>query len=376
MIWGVFQPYVMKEYGWSSATAAMAFTMTTAFLAVGVLIGGSLQDRMSPRRVAMGGVFLAAFGLYATSFTSPDHPMFMYVTYGVINGIGGGSAITSSITSAQKWFADRRGFAVGVLASSTGITGIVMTPTCRALLAGIGVAATFRVLAVGVLLVGTSSALAISNPPAGWAAGGACAVSRKVVPQRRDHSTLEMLRTPQFYVLVVTIFFATPAFVLMNPVVMTLSTERGLAEPAAAAGVMLVTLSNALGRVSAPVVSDKVGRMAVVAVLLAASSSAVFSLVQVRSYGVIAAACVVAFAHGGAQSILPAISSDLFGLKHAGQNYGFVFLGSGVSAILAQAISTHSASTSGSTTVPFLVAGCSVAAAFALTVTLGRRILR
>lgn len=377
VIWGVFQPYIMAEYGWNGPAAAMAFTLTNAFFAVGALIGGRLHEVMSPRRVIVGGVSLASLGLYATSLTSSDCSAIMYLAFGVVNGIGGGSAITAVVTSTQKWFPHRRGFAVGVLATSTGLAGTVMTPVCRALLTNAGVPATFRTLAVGVLLVGTLSALAIRNPPETCAEEGpGCTQTPTGASQRQDLTTREMLRTRQFYVLVLIMFFTTPAFVLMNPFVVTLSIERGLDESAAAAGVMLVTLSNALGRAAVPVVSDSFGRRPVVTAALAAASLAAFSLVKARGYGVIAAASVVAFVHGGVLSMLPVISSDLFGLRHAGQNYGLIFLGSGVSALLAQLVSSPWAATGSSTTAPLLAAGCSVTAALVLTLTLGRKILQ
>jgi OFA family oxalate/formate antiporter-like MFS transporter len=127
--------------------------------------------------------------------------------------------------------------------------------------------------------------------------------------------------------------FSTPAVLLFSPIIVQLGTQRGLGEEQAAWAVVLGSVGSAAGRLLMPLLSDKVGRRRTDLGLFAASLglSAAFAFAQ--SWGVVAVYAGLTFCYSGLAAVLPAFSTDLFGLPHAGVNYGFLALGQSVGSL-------------------------------------------
>ena len=99
---------------------------------------------------------------------------------------------------------------------------------------------------------------------------------------------------------------------------------------ALALGVVLGSVGSAAGRLLMPLLSDKIGRRPTDLLLFAASFvlSGVFLFAQ--GWAVAAVYASLTFCYSALAAVLPALSTDLFGLPHAGVNYGFLALGQSV----------------------------------------------
>ena len=125
---------------------------------------------------------------------------------------------------------------------------------------------------------------------------------------------------------------------VMNNAVMArafaIATERGLPESAAPYSIVLGSAASAAGRMLLPALSDKLGRKPVLyAVYLGlAAGSAWFAFAG--QWWVLAAYAVLTFFYSGGAAVQPSFNTDLFGLPHAGVNYGFIALGMSGGSIL------------------------------------------
>ena len=92
--------------------------------------------------------------------------------------------------------------------------------------------------------------------------------------------------------------------------------------------------ASAAGRMLLPAVSDRLGRKPVLyAVYLGlAAGSAWFAFAG--QWWVLAAYAVLTFFYSGGAAVQPSFNTDLFGLPHAGVNYGFLALGQSVGSLL------------------------------------------
>ena len=65
--WGVFVVPIVDRFGWTTAEAALPFTVFFAIGGLAMMPGGRLQDVMGPRKVAAMGalLFMPAHGLAA-----------------------------------------------------------------------------------------------------------------------------------------------------------------------------------------------------------------------------------------------------------------------------------------------------------------------
>ncbi|EEU95479.1 hypothetical protein FAEPRAA2165_02928 [Faecalibacterium duncaniae] len=120
---------------------------------------------------------------------------------------------------------------------------------------------------------------------------------------------------------------------LFSPIILKLGMERGLDEGAALWSVVLGSVGSAAGRLLMPLLSDRIGRRPTDLILFGVSLglSAVFLFAQ--GWLVVAVYAGLTFCYSALAAVLPSLSTDLFGLPHAGVNYGFLALGQSVGSL-------------------------------------------
>jgi MFS transporter, OFA family, oxalate/formate antiporter len=118
--WGVFTEPLLLLFRWNLTTTTLSFGIANFCLAaIGTVYGGFWQDRVGPRKVAMVGISLWGLGNCLAGLGTPTFgAAWLYLTYGVIGGIGAGMAYIAPLALVSKWFPDRRGLAGGVVTAS------------------------------------------------------------------------------------------------------------------------------------------------------------------------------------------------------------------------------------------------------------------
>jgi len=149
-----------------------------------------------------------------------------------------------------------------------------------------------------------------------------------------------MLRTPYFYLIVITFMLACMGGLMMINFAKPIAIDKGLGETATI-GVLAVSMFNSIGRLLWGMFSDKIGRKNTIIILL--SGSAVLSLLVVAAngYWIYILIALIGFFYGGLISTFPSLTADIFGAKHMAANYGFVLLGFGAGAIISSQIAGY-----------------------------------
>ena len=62
----------------------------------------------------------------------------LWITYGVVGGIGMGMIYSTVIACCQKWYPDKRGLVTGIIVSALGFGGVLFTPLARGLIRTVG----------------------------------------------------------------------------------------------------------------------------------------------------------------------------------------------------------------------------------------------
>ena len=137
-IWGVFQPKVV-ELGWAQTDAALTYSLLLGVLTFGSMVGGKIQDRVSPTPVIIIGGVILSIGFFLAGLGTPEMPWVLWLTYGVMGGFGMGMTYSTTIAVCQKWFPDKRGLITGIIVSALGFGGLVFTPVANALMESAGV---------------------------------------------------------------------------------------------------------------------------------------------------------------------------------------------------------------------------------------------
>ena len=327
-MWSVFKVPVATYLGWDATYTSSI--MLAAFV-VGIVGGGRLQDKLGPRNVLIGGSLLFSLGMILTSLVNSGNPSLIYLTYGVMAGLGVGVVYTTTVSVVQKWFPDRRGFATGMMVSAFGFSLVIFTPIASALLASKGVPFTFTAIGILFLVVCTLSSIPVVNPAADFIPAGASAAKGK--PTQRHYTTSEMLRTPQFYKIFFGMMLILPAYFLLNPQFKTLGATRGLSDAFQNYLVMTTGVASAAGRLLFSWASDKIGRKNAIYCIIGVTLVGVLSLIVAQGFLFMVCVALIAFAFGGCASVFPALTADNFGTKYMGLNYGCVMVGFGIAAL-------------------------------------------
>jgi OFA family oxalate/formate antiporter-like MFS transporter len=334
--WGVFQQPVMEEYGFSQAQAGAAFSLLIAAFGVGCVLGGFLQDRHGPRAAALAGTALLCGAFFGAAVCPAGAAWRFWLGFSLPSGLGCAFLYPSIQSCAQKWYAQRKGLATGVIGGAVGLSGAFLTFFVRRVCKGLGplqgIRGAFWGLGALTLPVCLAGSLLLRDPP--QPIQGASGTPQQAAKQpARDYSPRQMLRTRQYWLCAASVCFSTPTVLLFSPIILQLGTQRGLGEEQAAWAVVLGSMGSAVGRLLMPLLSDKIGRRCTDLGLFAASLGLSVAFAFAQGWGVVAVYAGLTFCYSGLAAVLPAFSTDLFGLPHAGVNYGFLALGQSVGSL-------------------------------------------
>ena len=331
--WGVFQQPVMEEYGLSEQGAGYAFGILIAAFGVGCVLGGFLQDRHGPRCAGLWGTALLCGGFFAAGLLPPGSAEAFFLAFSIPAGLGTAFLYPSIQSCAQKWYADRKGLATGVIGGAVGLSGAFLTVFVRTAVRGFwvvqGIRGAFWALGAVTLPVCLVGSLLLQDPPQ---------TGQTQKPQENGKNTIDlaprqMLRTKQYWLCAGAVCFSTPAVLLFSPIILKLGMERGLEEQAALWSVVLGSVGSAAGRLLMPMLSDKIGRRSTDLLLFTASAGLSAGFAFAQGWGVVACYAGLTFCYSALAAVLPALSTDLFGFPHAGVNYGFLALGQSVGSL-------------------------------------------
>ena len=332
--WTLFVQPMQAATGWGLAEIQFAFTLFILFQTWVQPLDGWLIDRLGPRGFISAAGLLCGLGWagmgYATSL-----PM-LYVLY-CVAGTGAAFVYSASIGSALKWFKDRRGLASGIMAAGFGGGTALFIPVISWLIATRGYESAF--LATGLFqgLVIIAVAQFLRHPAAEPAAAAQAAPAAGSQIGRRQFTTLEMLKTPQFYMLYAMFVLMASGGLLVTANAGPMARSWGLSLAALTLAATLSPLANGGARIFWGWASDRLGRentmiltfalqavCLLLVVLVGQLSAALFALTLVLVY----------FTWGQIFSLFPSTCGDYFGTRHATSNYAVLYTAKGVASII------------------------------------------
>jgi OFA family oxalate/formate antiporter-like MFS transporter len=238
-----------------------------------------------------------------------------------------------------KWFPDKRGLAVGLAVGGYGGGSAIFGPLSNLyFIPKYGVHTTFMILGVIFLFMTVFGAFLLHNPPAGYKPSGwTPAPASKSAATTYEFTPGETLRTPAFYFMWVAYALGTSAGLMVISQLVPFAKSVGIPGAALITMTLVVTaVGNASGRILSGWMSDALGRLNLLRLMIAISMIAMPLLYMVG--GNVAALYVVVFivywCYGTQLSVNGSACSDFWGTKNAGINYGMLFTAWGVAGII------------------------------------------
>ncbi len=353
--WSKFQTALNSASGvyvWEKLLTQLPFTFGLAFFAIAMIFAGRWQDRVGPKKVATIGGILLGVGYLLAGFVDiiaqGDQLLgfiWLAISYGVISGVGIGFAYVCPIATLVKWFPDYKGLITGVAVAGFGLGAFFLLYIEEFLILSIGngkIGIAFWILGLIFILTVVPSAQYLKNPPKGWTPPGFTSQSTKMtIKGKKDYEPLEMIKTPQFWLLWGMFILAASAGLMTIGNVTTFIgntlSDQGILEYsvlAVTAG-SLLAIFNSAGRIVWGAVSDRLGRIITMILMFGTLGVAMFFFgIQTEYLFLLIGACIIGFCFGGNFALFPSATDDYFGTKNLGRNYGIIFTAYGIAGAL------------------------------------------
>ena len=360
--WSILKAPLAADFGWTADQLALNFTLTMCFFCLGGIAGGVLAKRLGicPSLILAG--VLSCLGFFLTARLDGGSVAMLYVSYGLLAGLGIGIAYNVIISTVNAWFPDKKGTCSGALMMGFGASALVVGNTMSALMENpaIGWRTAFIGLGVvlGVILLATG--LIIQLPPAGLElpkpAQKSGAASEDF--EARDYTPGEMIRRFTFWRAFVCIVFLAAVGNTVISFARDLSVSVGAEAGLATTLVGVLSVCNGLGRIATGAIFDKLGRRKTMLLAnIVAIAAAGVTLLSVFTGSVplcVAGLCVTGFSYGSCPTISSAFVSAFYGTKHFSMNFSimnFNLMGASLLATVSSMLFTSS----GGYVAPFIL---------------------
>ncbi len=342
--WSIFVAPLEKEFGWNRADTSWIFTIAVFVFGMSFVIAGRLQDKLGPFKISVIGSIGLSLGFILASFT--NSLAWIFFTFGGIMGFGNGFGYATPIPVLSKWFPDRRGLAVGLAVAGYGGGSAILAFIGPPMLTGLGWRGTFLWLGIGFFVATIIGAFLLQNPPAGYKPEGWVppppSAKAKVVATTYDYPPSEMVKTPQFPLMWIGYCLGTAAGLMTISQLIPFARSVGMPATAATLTLVLGAVGNAGGRIFSGWLSDAMGRLQTLRLMILVSALGMFVLANSASIGIIYVLLfLVYYCYGTCLSVFPSTVADFFGTKNLGINYGWVFTAWGVAGIVGPMIAGY-----------------------------------
>lgn len=311
--------------GWEAETVASAATFMGTFTVVGHLAGGRMLAKLGSKiSCALGGIFIfLAFSL--TALVPASTPALLYVTYGVLFGLGVGFCYTPATYTATSWFPDKRGLATGLCMACNGGSASFLAPLCAKLINVVGVGT--AMIIVGIVLGGIILLCAFSGlrqAPEGYApAGYVPPTNASDETQLESFSPKQAVKTRAFWQIAICLAIMPTLYVVAYPRFTLFMTNAGIDASYATFGITVYAIFNVIGRLGLGKLIDltsykftyiwcAVGCIAASLVMMRANSVGMFYL----------AYALLGIGFGATNCVYPVAITKSFGPQYAGNLYG------------------------------------------------------
>ena len=330
-VWTLFTKPLGASLGVAPAALQVTFSLLIVLQTFFSPFQGWLVDRFGPRKlIAAGGLLTGLSWMLAAQVSSLG---MLYLTYGVLGGLGTGIVYVGVVGQMVGWFPDRRGFAAGVVAAGYGMGAILTTFPIANSIVSAGYHATL--LQYGALFgaIGFVAALGLKPPPT-----HADTDDDGAMP---GTSTGAMLKTPVFWLMFVMMTMMSTSGLMVISQMVNFATEFGVAKLTvwgAAAVPLALTIdrfTNGLTRPFFGFVSDRIGRENTMFIAFALEAVAMAAWLATRGDPVlfVLLSGVVFFGWGEIFSLFPSTLTDTFGARNATRNYGCLYIAQGIGSI-------------------------------------------
>ncbi len=336
--YGVFFKHLIADFGWSRASTSGVYSVFMVFHGGWAVVMGWLVDRYGPARVMVACSFIAGLGLVLTSQVSELWQL--YITYGIVVGIGISACFITVIATTARWFTRHRGLALGIVSSGVGLGTLILVPAAERLITAFGWSTTYFILGVATWLVMLPSSLFLRrNPSAGQPSAdgesGTASPMSAGNESRTGQANLETgltvtaaARHRPLWMLLLIYFLFNFCLQMVMVHLVNYATDQGTTSFIAATFISVIGGGSLVGRLIMGTASDRIGSNNALLICCTILMTTLVLLIFSRELWMFYLfAIVFGFAYGGEVPQMPVLVGRFFGMRAVATLVGMVVFG-------------------------------------------------
>lgn len=361
--WTLFVKPIQSHLGLGLVGLQFTFSLLIILQTWFSPIQAYLTDRFGPRVLISIDSILTRLSWVLSAWAT--NLAVLYISYGILGGIGTGIIYVGVIGLVVRWFPDYRGFAAGLAAAGYGFGAIFTTFPITNSIQSVGYQQTLLIFGIIQGVIGLVAAQGLSVPDE--AVSALFNSVRVVTAQSQDSQTPRaMLKNPIFWVLFVMMSLLSTSGLMVTSEVGPFANDFGVSN-ALVFGVSALPLSltisrftNGLTRPFFGWISDRIGRENTMLIAFTLEAVAIVLLLAFRQNAIafVLLTGVVFFGWGEIFSLFPTLLTDVFGTKYATTNYGFLYIAQGIGSLLGGPAAAYLESITGSWIPVFTLVAC------------------
>ena len=325
--WSILKAPLAEEFGWGASELALNFTLAMSFFCIGGLLGAQISKRAGHRIALAAAGILSAVGFALTAVLRDTSVVMLYVTYGVLAGLGIGIAYNVIIGTVSAWFPDKKGLCSGCLMMGFGASALILGNAADAFFkSALGWRVTYVILGVAICAVLLLAGLLLRKPEQGMTLPQPKVSKSKKAEtfERQDFTSGQMLCRPSFWMAFVSISFLAAVGSSVISFAKDLALSVDAPEALAVSLVGVLSVCNGVGRILTGALFDAIGRrktMLIANAFTIGAAAVTLLAVSVESLPLcIAGLCLTGMSYGACPTITSAFTSSFFGMKYFSTN--------------------------------------------------------
>ncbi|KAG5936167.1 hypothetical protein E4U53_000278 [Claviceps sorghi] len=274
--YGVFLAHYLANQTFPGATALDYAFIGSLSVSCGLLVSPLATvcvRKLGTKPTMFAGVIVETASLVGASLA--DKTWHLFLTQGLLFGLGIGFLFTPSVGIVPQWFTTKRSLANGFAVCGSGLGGLLYSFASGAMLRNLGLGWTFRILGILAFVVNTACILLIKD-------------RNKIIGSSQLAFDTTLLKRPEFLLVLGFGWFSMLGYVVLIFSLANYANEIGLGASEAALISALFNLSQGLGRPLMGYWSDRTGRINMAGLMTLLAGLVVLVIwINAKVYGVL-----------------------------------------------------------------------------------------
>jgi MFS family permease len=322
----VFLTTLCDQFHWSRAQVSMAFSLATVAAMLTMPLTGRLTDRLGSRRPIL--ICMAVFGAIYVSLSSlTPHLWHLYAAFIILGLAGPGTSAVPHANLISRWFTMRRGLALGLAMSGTGIGGVIWPWATQNLMDRFGWRNAYAISGGAVLLIALPLLLLFLKEPSTHVRSSEHGEHGGAGEQADGLTRGEALGGSLLWLLILAFVIVSMSIQACMIHLVPMLKDRGMTPANAALAASLMGAAGMTGRLGAGYLLDKLPADRVPSIAFSLVAIGIFMLfADATGASAYIAAALIGLGYGSESATIPYLVGRYFGLRSFGEIYSYLFI--------------------------------------------------